>query len=200
MGKYMKKSKPNVMEVNHGVCTRAKTLAMQLQPESELSYLQLRSRRLEKPQFPPPAPRQQRTEKGSTQLSRKESERKDVGCFGHFGEGAEEGGVEGSCGGENNLDFDGVERSTRESTPCSFIRDMDAATTPGSAVRPSCSAAASRRARNVTQRIIPTTFEMEAFFADAELQQQKLFMEKYNFDIASDSPLPGRYEWVQIDP
>ncbi|KAL9262901.1 Cyclin-dependent kinase inhibitor 3-like protein [Drosera capensis] len=195
MGKYMKKSKPNVLEMNHGVCTRAKTLAMQLHPVSELSYLQLRSRRLEKPQFPPPeprTPRQQRTGKDTTQLRKKNES--------HLGLEEEGVGIEGSCGGENNLEFDGAERSTRESTPCSFIRDMDSATTPGSAMRPSCSAAASRKARNVMQRIIPTTFEMEEFFADAELQQQKLFMEKYNFDIASDSPLPGRYEWVQVDP
>lgn len=65
MGKYMRKSKSAgemaVMEVSHphpqsqaslGVCTRAKTLALQrssASPVTSGSYLQLRSRRLEKP-------------------------------------------------------------------------------------------------------------------------------------------------------
>lgn len=64
MGKYMKKAKitgdVTVMEFSqssHGVRTRAKTLALQrLQKATlnlcETSYLQLRSRRLEKPQVP----------------------------------------------------------------------------------------------------------------------------------------------------
>ncbi|GAB2282018.1 hypothetical protein Dimus_016578 [Dionaea muscipula] len=240
MGKYMKKGKITgevaVMEV--GVRTRAKTLALQQNPE--LSYLQLRSRRLEKPQFQPPLPKP-RPEKqtqlkqnagaggeantnrtgsrlrvgsvnsGSVGSASFSCSKNEEGRFGHFTswdaagsrEAEEVGdfvGVEASFG-ENNLEYDGAERSTRESTPCSFIRDLDTIGTPGSVVRPSCSAVASRRgAWNSVQRIIPTTFEMEEFFADAELQQQKLFMEKYNFDIVNDSPLPGHYEWVRVDP
>jgi len=49
------------------------------------------------------------------------------------------------------------------------------------------------------QRNIPTTHEMEEFFALAEQQQQRLFTEKYNFDVVNDLPLSGRYEWVRVN-
>ncbi|MCI22573.1 cyclin-dependent kinase inhibitor 3-like [Trifolium medium] len=39
---------------------------------------------------------------------------------------------------------------------------------------------------------------MDEFFALAEKQQQAIFMEKYNFDVVNDVPLPGRYEWVPV--
>ncbi|XP_010488593.1 PREDICTED: cyclin-dependent kinase inhibitor 5-like [Camelina sativa] len=42
--------------------------------------------------------------------------------------------------------------------------------------------------------------EIEDFFAYAEQQQHRLFIQKYNFDIVSDNPLPGRYEWVKVMP
>ncbi|VVB04348.1 unnamed protein product [Arabis nemorensis] len=42
--------------------------------------------------------------------------------------------------------------------------------------------------------------EIEDFFAYAEQQQQRNFIEKYNFDTVSDNPLPGRYEWVKVEP
>lgn len=48
------------------------------------------------------------------------------------------------------------------------------------------------------QRNTPTTNEVDEFFALAEKQQQALFMEKYNFDVVNDVPLPGRYEWVPV--
>ncbi|GAB4841332.1 hypothetical protein Ancab_022058 [Ancistrocladus abbreviatus] len=245
MGKYMKKGKITadvaVMEVSQptslGVRTRAKTLA--LQPNPELSYLQLRSRRLEKPQFQPPAPKQKQ-EKQTLQQQKQSSSpnqttpppqqrtssrlrvssvnsgsvgsasfscsKNEEGCFGKLGSKVKRVlvGKEGETEeyGENNLEFDAMEsnRSTRESTPCSLIRDLDTVGTPVSAVMPSCSRGASRRSRNASQRSIPTTHEMEEFFADAELQQQRQFIEKYNFDVVNDSPLPGRYEWVRVDP
>lgn len=250
MGKYMKKGKITgdvaVMEIPQssslGVRTRARTLA--LQPNPELSYLQLRSRRLEKPPFQPPTPEQpplhggpggggtdwdtsnnnnnnscsnnkknpnsdnQRRVRVNSVNSGGSVSKKGQGRFGHFDDvgrcdiGDTEdfhdlGTVEASFG-ENNLDFDARERSTRESTPCSLIRDAETIGTPGSTTRPTCSAAANRRPRN-TQRTIPTNPEMEEFFAGFEHNQQKLFIEKYNYDIMSDMPLPGRYEWVRID-
>ncbi|KAG7583290.1 Cyclin-dependent kinase inhibitor [Arabidopsis suecica] len=42
--------------------------------------------------------------------------------------------------------------------------------------------------------------EIDDFFANAEQQQQRFFIQKYNFDIVSDNPLPGRYEWVKVVP
>lgn len=192
-----------------GVRTRARTLA--LQPNPELSYLQLRNRRLEKPPF---QPKQSKHKMGPTDSkvrvnsgeSHKEEE--EEGCFGHFDkvgrcDERESGefydvGVEASFG-ENHLDFDARERSTRESTPCSLIRDSEPFGTPGSTTRPTSSSSASRRVRNTQMGAIPTTLEMEEFFAGFELEQHKLFIEKYNYDITNDLPLPGRYEWVRVD-
>ncbi|KAH9626111.1 hypothetical protein KSS87_002985 [Heliosperma pusillum] len=185
MGKYMKKV--SVMEIlpHHssstttsstsssiGVRTRARTLA--LQPNPELSYLQLRNRRLEKPSFPPPTAAVD-SGKVSVRVG-SESAGSGKGRFGHFGGGDVE---QGSFGEENNLEFDSTERGTRESTPCSLIRDSEAIATPGSTTRRTCSGVANRRARSM-QRAIPTTPEMEEFFAGFELHQQEQFLQKYS--------------------
>ncbi|KAK6940540.1 Cyclin-dependent kinase inhibitor domain [Dillenia turbinata] len=238
MGKYMKKAKITgdiaLMEVSQsslGVRTRAKTLALQrLQstaqqsPEAEpTSYLQLRSRRLEKP---PSKPQQKKEEEETKENSKAKSPKKSnprsnsrlnsdsVGSncskyqLGCFDEGLQASGgskddeqienVEASFG-ENNLDFDGRERSTRESTPCSLIRSSDTIETPGSTTKPAPSPA-NRRARTSMQRNTPTQHEMDEFFVGAEKVQQRIFIEKYNFDIINDLPLPGRFEWVQVAP
>ncbi|KAL3645085.1 hypothetical protein CASFOL_010265 [Castilleja foliolosa] len=99
--------------------------------------------------------------------------------------------------GENNLDLEAREsRGTRESTPSSFIRPADSVTTPGSSTRPR---SPSSRARDVLGDI-PTSREMDDFFTQAEQPQLRRFIEKYNFDIVNDMPLPGRYEWVKVAP
>ncbi|XP_065873154.1 cyclin-dependent kinase inhibitor 3 isoform X2 [Euphorbia lathyris] len=232
MGKYMKKSQISadvaLMELSQsttsGVRTRAKTLALQrLNPDtSSSSYLQLRSRRLEKP------PLLKDAKKGGVdfeapensdascgkKLNCKDSSRlrkkgggdfEESGCFSEKREmlglqcESEDLGVEVSFG-ENYLDFELRERSTRESTPCSFIRDSETIGTPGSTTRQTSSTMANRRVTNNILRNIPTTHEMEEFFTCAEQEQQRLFIEKYNFDIANDLPLSGRYEWAQVIP
>ncbi|KAF2288873.1 hypothetical protein GH714_022513 [Hevea brasiliensis] len=91
-------------------------------------------------------------------------------------------------------------RSTRESTPCSLIRDPETIITPGSTTRPASSTETSRRIQNSVHRHIPTAHEMDEFFAGAEEEQQRQFIEKYNFDPVKDKPLPGRYEWEKLDP
>ncbi|CAI9107441.1 OLC1v1006792C1 [Oldenlandia corymbosa var. corymbosa] len=106
-------------------------------------------------------------------------------------------GVEASFG-ENNLDFEPRERSTRESTPCSLIRDADI-TTPGSSTRRTTESAADGTSRSALVTNAPSTAEIEAFFARIEQQQQRQFIDKYNFDIANDVPLTGRYEWVRVN-
>ncbi|KAJ9154024.1 hypothetical protein P3X46_027403 [Hevea brasiliensis] len=108
-------------------------------------------------------------------------------------------GIEASFG-ENVLDIEGRERSTRESTPCSLIRDPETIITPGSTTRPASSTETSRRIQNSVHRHIPTAHEMDEFFAGAEEEQQRQFIEKYNFDPVKDKPLPGRYEWEKLDP
>ncbi|KAB1200369.1 Cyclin-dependent kinase inhibitor 3 [Morella rubra] len=246
MGKYMKKSKITgdvalLMEVSHspqaasiGVCTRAKALALQRHQKtipspavvpdpdsSSLSYLQLRSRRLQKPpllrrQQQPreccresPSPRPNGRNSGPKTVSvdsgslKEKEDGKEQECLGIFWkeDEAEEGndlGVEVSFG-ENNVELDGRDRSTRESTPCSLIRDSDSLRTPSSTTRRTTSEN-NQRVRNDLRRNIPTTQEMEEFFVCAERQQQRIFIEKYNFDVVNDLPLQGRYEWVRIGP
>ncbi|XP_073057889.1 cyclin-dependent kinase inhibitor 6-like isoform X1 [Primulina eburnea] len=54
--------------------------------------------------------------------------------------------------------------------------------------------------RPSTAEKMPSGYELEEFFAAAEKNLQKKFIDKYNFDIAKDEPLEGRYEWVHIQP
>ncbi|CAK9141459.1 unnamed protein product [Ilex paraguariensis] len=110
-----------------------------------------------------------------------------------------DGVVEASFG-ENMLEFEGRERSARETTPCSLIRDPDTIRTPGSTTRPTSSTQANSSVQNSLRRHIPTAHEMNDFFSGPEEEQQRQFVEKYNFDPVKDKPLPGRYEWVKLDP
>ncbi|KAK6914272.1 Cyclin-dependent kinase inhibitor domain [Dillenia turbinata] len=256
MGKYIKKSKTTreiaVMEISSqsplGVRTRAKTLALQQLQKKKSSppsspaansdgYLQLRSRRLEKPplgsvsepkkqrrerdkdkdrngessQNPKPnqtaksskstneiktklteedekAEKTETIEKNVAEEENVEEEKKDE---------SDDLGVEASFG-ENVLDSEAKDRGTRESTPCSMIRDPDIISSPGSTTRPATSTDKNRRMR--MQWHIPTAREMDEFFAGAEAKQQKQFIDKYNFDPVTETPLPGRFEWEKIDP
>uniref|UniRef100_A0A0D3HP00 Cyclin-dependent kinase inhibitor domain-containing protein n=1 Tax=Oryza barthii TaxID=65489 RepID=A0A0D3HP00_9ORYZ len=60
---------------------------------------------------------------------------------------------------------------------------------------PAAAAAAGRR-----PPLSPPEAEIEAFFAAAELAERRRFAEKYNYDIALDRPLQGRYEWEPTVP
>ncbi|KAI3694373.1 hypothetical protein L1987_77338 [Smallanthus sonchifolius] len=228
MGKYIRKGKLTgdvvaVMDVSQsslGVRTRATTLALQKlqalkttatpdQPH-ELSYLQLRSRKLEKPPLKQSTCYTQQNPNPSSGTSRlairscgsipagSGSDNGDVSAVGEFRvkpEGKTEAycdfGAEEASFGENNVDLDGRDRSTRESTPCSFIRDSNDSITPGSSTRHII-------VPNSVQRIMPSAQEIEEFFARHAHEQQRLFSEKYNFDIANEKPLQGRYEWVRV--
>ncbi|KAE9618023.1 hypothetical protein Lal_00037847 [Lupinus albus] len=203
MGKYLKKSRTAgdvavVMDVassSLGVRTRAKCLKPPPSPpqiHDGLAYLQLRSRRLLK--VMPPLRKEgtaavsnsrfkenlNKTASLSVEAEEEEEENVDLGMEGSFGENFLEGEIR--------------DRSTRESTPCSLVRDSNVITTPGSTTR--------QRTHRVNHenvhRIIPTAHEIEEFFAYAERQQQAIFMEKYNFDIVNDVPIPGRYKWVPL--
>ncbi|XP_062182868.1 cyclin-dependent kinase inhibitor 3-like [Phragmites australis] len=44
----------------------------------------------------------------------------------------------------------------------------------------------------------PLEAEMEAFFAAAELAERRRFAEAYNYDVALDRPLDGRFEWAPV--
>lgn len=176
-----------------GVRTRAKTLALQNsspQIPDPSAYLQLRSRRLLK--LPPPTPQNpRRAAADNSRLAKTTSSRSAAEKFQPF-----EDDSNAECSfGENLLDVEArEERSTRESTPCSLIRDSNAIHTPGSTTRQRTH----QRIHEHIQTNIPTAYEMEEFFSYAEKQQQTIFMDKYNFDIVNEVPLPGRYEWVPV--
>ncbi|XAR62586.1 hypothetical protein NMG60_11017405 [Bertholletia excelsa] len=249
MGKYMRKTKTagevalmEVAQSSLGVRTRAKTLALQRLQNSAAtaasssggSYLQLRSRRLEKPPIVVPSdskrpkqpPKESSMRNPKPNPNSRTSSRLRVGaansgtagpvsldCLEKEGihletekigsredEKQEKDDVVEASFGENVLEFEGRERDTRESTPCSLIRDPENVRTPGSTTRPTTSSEVNRRMQNSSQRQIPSTNEMDEFFGGAEEQQRSEFIEKYNFDPVNDKPLPGRYEWVKVDP
>ncbi|KAK3150423.1 hypothetical protein QOZ80_3AG0232950 [Eleusine coracana subsp. coracana] len=201
MGKYMRKGKVSgevaVMEVPGGallgVRTRSRTLALQRaqkppekgDAEETGEYLELRSRRLEKPPQTP--------HKGPVPATRRVEGRQAASA-------ADDDDVEVSFG-ENVLDLDAMERSTRETTPCSLIRNSETISTPGSTTKKktSRSMTSHRRMEASVCRFIPSSLEMEEFFAAAEQQEQDAFREKYNFCPVNECPLPGRYEWTRLD-
>ncbi|KAE9622158.1 hypothetical protein Lal_00032807 [Lupinus albus] len=203
MGKYMKKSRTsgNVASSSTGVRTRANRLRQPPSPTQILDssdYLQLRSRRLLKVQPPPPPQRKEISVEVENLRINENSEKivspSSVSESGKL-EAEEESvdlGMEGSCG-ENFLEGEDIDRSSRESTPCSLIMDSNSITTPGSSTR--------QRTHQINhenvQRIFPTAQEIDEFFAHAERKQQAMFIEKYNFDIVNDVPLKGQYKWVK---
>nr|AAV76001.1 cyclin dependent kinase inhibitor [Euphorbia esula] len=185
-------------------------------PGSSGGYLQLRSRRLVKP--PILVHDSKRQKPGQNSEAHNPNPNLDAGSIVRVGptdsptlgsrpnedefEGNKESddlGIEASFG-ENVLDIEGRGRYSRESTPCSLIRDPETIRTPGSTTRPTNSTEPNRRIQNSTPRHIPTAHEMDQFFAKAELEQQRQFMENYNFDPVNEKPLPGRYEWEKLDP
>lgn len=93
------------------------------------------------------------------------------------------------------------ERSDRESARRSLIKVADSSTIPGSTMKQaSIAPAADQRVQNTLLADMPTTSEVEEFFAREEHLWQCLFIKKYNFDVVNDLPLPGRYEWVKKSP
>lgn len=51
----------------------------------------------------------------------------------------------------------------------------------------------------ISRRTVPTA-ELEEFFSSMEKDLHKRFKDKYNYDIVTDTPLEGRFEWVQLKP
>ncbi|XP_025791652.1 cyclin-dependent kinase inhibitor 4-like [Panicum hallii] len=191
VGKYMNKDKFSlevaIMEVTSaplGVCTRARSLALQRMKKKRTQwegkegaygdYLELRSRRLKKLPLPVPIRKRCRGRKAAAMTAAAQEE------------------AEGSFG-ENILELEGMDRSTRETTPCSLVI-LETISTRGSTTRPSHS---SHRRVQVPVRTISISWK--ELFADTERQQQQAFIDKYNFDPVNDCPLPGRYEWVMLD-
>ncbi|KAG6506182.1 cyclin-dependent kinase inhibitor 3-like [Zingiber officinale] len=179
-------------------------------PVDPASCLQLRSRRLEKPTRPPPlsarsraADKNKPTPKAGpsrriggkkvieamADLSRMDSVGSVVPATRISIQLTAEGGsgIQASFGG-NPYELD-RNRSERETTPCSLMSNYEALT-PGSTILPIDCCAKEQQ---------PSALEMEALFAGPEELQQRSFLEKYNFDVVKDQPLPGRYEWVKLN-
>lgn len=194
-----------VMEVSGallGVRTRSRTLALQRtdggkgeeEPAGTGDYLELRSRRLVKP--PPPPTKDKEASAARWAAAAAAARRKEATAAEGFEAAAD---LEASFG-DNVLDWDAaVERSTRETTPCSLIKSSDTISTPGSATRTSHPMSSRRRMESPVCRYIPSSLEMDEFFAAAEQQQHQIFRDKYNFCPANDCPLSGRYEWARLD-
>lgn len=202
-----------------GVRTRARTLALQKASSAVLhgagSYIQLRSRRLVKPtpairqkenRVPPKPNKHSSKGVGSSNLrvnsgnSKKCVDGKDEIHQEIEIRDAEDVGIDDEASfGENMLETEGRERNIRETTPSNLIKDPDTISTPGSSTKRTYSTNSNYRVQIPQPRLIPTTVEMEEFFTEPEKQQQKLFIDKYNFDPVNDKPLPGRYEWAKMD-
>ncbi|XP_047312146.1 cyclin-dependent kinase inhibitor 3 [Impatiens glandulifera] len=220
MGKYMRKAKISgdvtVMDLaqpSFGVRTRAKTLALQkLQSPPESTYLQLRSRRLEKllPSVDDSKKlhlRKQQdikhldsstTQNPSSRLSPKELNSVSVeSCSKGRKEKTNDGFISRGGGGDekNNNDF-GVETSSGENHPSGFRRRERMI--EGSSDASLCSTTRLRLLER--NHHVVTTWEMDEFFSGSEELEQKQFSDKYNFDVVNDMPLPGRFEWVRVEP
>ncbi|KAA0053343.1 cyclin-dependent kinase inhibitor 3 [Cucumis melo var. makuwa] len=207
MGKYFKKSKLTLMELSpHSsppLRTRAaKTLALQRLNKSSLSsssssssssYLKLRSRRLQKPPILRQKPHtdddccrarlslQSSSEKRNLSLGQSQTGNVwDVeDCFREFG-------------GDN--------WGTAGKIHSSVARDSSTNETSHSTRMETILSSTKSSVEMELLKSFPTASDIEEFFAHEELWHQRTFVQKYNFDIASDMPLQGRYEWVKVVP
>ncbi|XP_065871761.1 cyclin-dependent kinase inhibitor 7 [Euphorbia lathyris] len=85
---------------------------------------------------------------------------------------------------------------SRETTPSSESYDTDEMDSKAGG-RKSC------REKLMAKKKIPNQEEIDQFFEEAEKElkkEQKRFADKYNYDIANDVPLEGRYQWVRLKP
>ncbi|WOH08276.1 hypothetical protein DCAR_0727714 [Daucus carota subsp. sativus] len=209
MGKYMRKSNKgsDVSGVGGpprffgGVLTRAKTLALKKAgvvpaPVGDGgAYIQLRSRRLERPVLGV----EQKKRRGPSEARARAEEKLGDGSGGEVGSG-QLGGDLGSrgSGGGNALPFEANGREEREASFCSSPRNQNVVRTSGSVTRAVNSTEDNGIVLNPV--LVPTPHEFEAFFSEAEESQRQQFIKKYNFDPLEEKPLPGRYEWVKVDP
>ncbi|KAK3024509.1 hypothetical protein RJ639_043701 [Escallonia herrerae] len=93
---------------------------------------------------------------------------------------------------------------SRETTPSSEIggsetdRIMESSLTTTTTKKKKALPASPRQKPSGSK--MPSTTEIEDFFSAAEKYEQKRFADKYNYDVAKDVPLEGRYQWVRLKP
>ncbi|CAL5333706.1 unnamed protein product [Camellia sinensis] len=103
-----------------------------------------------------------------------------------------------ACSFENEISTLINCRFRREMTPSSeFSTDKDELES-STVTKPSSAASLLRRKHPVAK--MPSAAEIEEFFSTAEKLEQKLFADKYNYDIKKDLPKEGRYQWVRLKP
>ncbi|KAF8088806.1 hypothetical protein N665_0529s0011 [Sinapis alba] len=160
------------------------------------SYLQLRSRRLQKK---PPVvvirSTKQRRRKESCRLN--PNPRSD--CVAKSGKDNDETNNKASTSFEDNfLELQDNERSTRESTPCTLKTEAEINTSLVSSTKLNDDNV-NQIEESLSGSYRPTTPDMDRFFSGAEEEQQRKFIDKYNFDPVNEQPLPGRFEWEKVD-
>ncbi|RZR97532.1 hypothetical protein BHM03_00026727 [Ensete ventricosum] len=180
MGKYMRKAKVSgevaVMEVSHqssvGVRTRARTLAAAAAQDSSRAYLELRSRRLEKPLPPPSACKPCKdTSKPKPNASSKTDSR--------FSSQKSSPNRRSNSGSVDSV-------STRR---CSAAVEAEAPPDAEVSFGENILEADSRDRWVLIEYMNSSLF----FFPSLAI------VSRYNFDPVNDHPLPGRYEWVKVD-
>ncbi|XP_022931099.1 cyclin-dependent kinase inhibitor 3-like [Cucurbita moschata] len=179
---------------------------------SSSSYLQLRNRRLEKPPvFRQLHKAQQDGECCEDGLSRECSSNDSRLKRDLADSGSEKRKLRVETGsgnardfedyfGENCPDFGGDNRGTAEKIHSSLVRDLRTNKTSYSTRMETNSHTTNSGVEMELLKSIPTANDIEEFFAQEELWHQTTFIQKYNFDFASEMPLQGRYEWVQVVP
>ncbi|VFR00526.1 unnamed protein product [Cuscuta campestris] len=199
MGKHMREAKiagdVAVMDLSQptiGVRTRARTLALLRRQSSapppsnpDSSYLQLRSRRLPLLLVNP---------EKSPRRNRKYGPRER--CF-------------PQDPGSSNSDAHSSSRPVRVSSGSvgsdGYDLGMEASSNGSEPIQPRDDCLARREANEAIHSVtgesivnLPSRWEMDEFFVRSEQQQEALFIDKYNYDIVNDLPLPGRYDWVKV--
>ncbi|XP_008797256.2 cyclin-dependent kinase inhibitor 1-like [Phoenix dactylifera] len=92
-------------------------------------------------------------------------------------------------------------RETRETTPLSELREESGDLESTAGKRKSRRSAT--EAATAAAVVMPPVAEIEEFFAVAEranTENLRFFGDKYNYDVANDVPLDGRYEWLRLQP
>ncbi|XP_072979488.1 cyclin-dependent kinase inhibitor 1-like [Typha angustifolia] len=201
MGKYLRKCKRiqelAAMEVTQvvGVRTRARRLAMEAAAaaaEIQISCLQLRSRSVVM---------KLRTARSASNSRRRGRLSPQIGRISRFSSNASpEVAAEERISRSGHTEVVGEFNSAEPYYDCNRERRQ---TTPSSSVMDESSDLESTgwraSAKRTTVEIKPLEAEIEEFFASAERAERDRFASKYNYDIANDAPLEGRYEWVRIN-
>ncbi|CAN6478486.1 unnamed protein product [Victoria cruziana] len=222
MGKYMRKGKGigevALMEMSQvaGVRTRARALAALRRKsnaaavvgELQVSYLELRSRRLVKSapargkhaELAVPVPER-------TVNSGGDAGREAEVATSSNGSSLENAGVAAGCGDVSDLEVEVSLGETAVDYECSeSIRNAAASSNLGEqseALESTTSPDVNNYgdlSRQAPKPAAPSASEIEEFFAPFEKEEQRRFIEKYNYDPVKDVPLEGRYEWVKVTP